>query len=218
MHVCVLAFLIGDLWLQHFSKLPTMIFVGAILVINLVIFLTLRKRFFYLCIPMAFISGFVWSAWYANSILLWSLPEEFTGKPVLATGYVASLPTRDVQQQNFIFSLEKLHSNNMTIKHFHADVRLAWRDDQEKIKVGDKRQFLVRLKPIRGTQNPGGFDYEAWAMQKGLRATGYVVKSPENTLLAHHGYTYPIAQFRQLLQERIQSHLPHSPTSPWLQA
>ena len=45
-----------------------------------------------------------------------------------------------------------------------------------KLHVGDNWQFLTRLRQIHGTENPGGFDYEKWALQKGLRATGYVLK------------------------------------------
>lgn len=39
---------------------------------------------------------------------------------------------------------------------------------------GQKWQFNVRLKRPHGNANPGGFDYELWLFEQGIRATGYV--------------------------------------------
>src|SRR5690606_11045469 len=48
---------------------------------------------------------------------------------------------------------------------------------------GQRWQFQLRLRQPRGFANPGGFDYEAWLMQKRIRATGYVRQHVDNALL-----------------------------------
>ncbi|SRR5579883_3307663 len=204
----VLAFLMGDLYLQTSVHLPSVSLIYLILLISALIYLILRKYFLLSYLPFAFMLGFAFCHWYASSLLSWQLPKEQEGKPILLTGYVASLPIIDNWQTNFLFNPE----------HTHILVKLAWRNPNPSIKVGDKRQFLVRLKRIHSTQNPGAFDYEAWSLQKGLRATGYVLPSTKNILLSHAWYRYSIDQVRQYLQEKIKSYSPPSKTSPWLMA
>ncbi|WP_170131758.1 DNA internalization-related competence protein ComEC/Rec2 [Aquicella lusitana] len=213
----VLAFLSGDLFLQLFSSLPSQIMLVLLTTINFLIYFSLKNRIRLVYLLFAFVLGFAWSAWYAQGILSWSLPKSWEGRPVTITGYVASLPVRNKWQTYFFFALQTMQVGG-DLQPGKALVRLAWRDHQQPIKAGEKRQFLVRLKRIHGTQNPGTFDYEAWSLQKGLRASGYILTSPLNKVISHHWYHYPIAQFRQNLQEKIRAHLPQSRTAPWLMA
>lgn len=202
-----IAFLIGDLFLQTYSHLPSPWLYPSMLLTSIAIWLLIFKRKGYSYLLIALTLGFAWSAWYAQSLLSWSLPKEWEGRPMLVTGYVSSLPTSDAFGTRFLFSLE-----NKTL------IRLSWRNVNQSLRVGEKRQLWVRLKRIHGTQSPGAFDFEAWALQGGIRATGYVLPSDKNIILSHDIYRYPIHQFRQLLQEKIQTYLPHSHTSPWLMA
>jgi competence protein ComEC len=39
---------------------------------------------------------------------------------------------------------------------------------------GERWRLTVRLQRPHGNANPGGFDYEAWLLEQGVRATGYV--------------------------------------------
>lgn len=195
----VIAFLIGDLYLQTFAHLPSILLIALMILVCLML-----ARFTYL--PIVFALGFAWTAWYASSLLSWTLPKEVEGKPITITGYVASLPSIDEWQTHFLFKIDK------------ALIRLSWRNPHLQMKVGDEWQLHVKLKRIHSTQNPGAFDYEAWALQKGLRATGYVVAGTDNKVLSHFWYRYPIDQFRQKIQERIREHSHHLKTAPWLMA
>jgi len=47
-----------------------------------------------------------------------------------------------------------------------------------------------RLKRPHGFSNPGGFDYERWLFQQGIRATGYIRKDSRNRLLTGGGSAY----------------------------
>ena len=54
----------------------------------------------------------------------------------------------------------------------------GWVDDElhepRALKPGERWRLTVRLKQPHGNANPGGFDYEAWLFERGIRATGYV--------------------------------------------
>ena len=156
---------------------------------------------------LAFALGFCWSSWYASFTLSWVLSSNNEDRSMLISGYVASLPAKHVNQTNFMFAIP---SNVL--------IRLTWLDPVPAIKVGDKWQLLVKLKRIHGVQNPGGFDVEAWALQKGLRARGSVIVNKQNHFISHDYHRYPVDQFRQSLRERIQVILPHTSTAHWLMA
>lgn len=204
----IIAFLMGDLWLQTFLQLPSKILIIGMVMASFLLWFCLKKHCRYVYLPFAFTLGFAFTFWYANSVMSWTLPRDMEGKPMLVIGYVASLPVVDNWQTSFLFELQETK----------ALIKLSWRDHNQHIKVGEKRQLLVRLKRIHGTQNPGAFDYEAWAIQKGLRATGYILSSKDNILLSHQWHYYPIDQVRQILQEKIQALSPNSNTAPWLMA
>jgi competence protein ComEC len=42
------------------------------------------------------------------------------------------------------------------------------------VRAGERWRFAVRLRRPHGGANPHGFDYEAWLLERGIRATGYV--------------------------------------------
>lgn len=66
--------------------------------------------------------------------------------------------------------------------------------------------------------NPGGFDYEARALQEGIRASGYIIPSPDNKLLESHWYHGALNRIRQRLKEKMEENLIQSNTSPWIVA
>jgi competence protein ComEC len=65
----------------------------------------------------------------------------------------------------------------------HRSVRLSWKGF-ERVELGEQWQLLVRMRRPRGFVNPKGFDYQAWQLARGLSASGYVRKSPENRRIA----------------------------------
>ena len=48
---------------------------------------------------------------------------------------------------------------------------------------GERWQLTVRLRRPRGSANPYGFDYEAWLLERDIRATGNVRVRSGNHLL-----------------------------------
>ena len=73
--------------------------------------------------------------------------------------------------------------------------------------------LTVRLRRPRGTANPYGFDYEAWLLERGIHATGYVRgKAPYRRLATMvHAPGYWIEAARDGFRTRIQRALTDQP-------
>jgi competence protein ComEC len=71
----------------------------------------------------------------------------------------------------------------------------------------------VRLKRPHGNINPGGFDLEAWLLERNLRATGYVRESPDNRRVCAFGgrATDYVQRARERIRNRIAQALPGAP-------
>lgn len=202
-----LAFLLGILLLQQLATLPPKYWVSII-----IIFAVLTRKWRLLCLPVASLLGFAWALWYAYGVLSWNLPRELEGKPILVRGYIATIPNIAPKQSAFLFKLKSLAAQPTS-----ALIKLTWQATDQSLRVGDEWQFIIRAKRIHGLMNPGGFDYEAFALQEKIRATGYIVKG-ENKLLSHNKKHFLLAQIRQQLKEKISKNLPMTPTSPWIVA
>ncbi|PCI61424.1 MAG: DNA internalization-related competence protein ComEC/Rec2 [Gammaproteobacteria bacterium] len=63
-------------------------------------------------------------------------------------------------------------------------VRLNCKVSCLRIKQGFKVRLKVRLKPAHGFANKGAFNYQVWLRYKNIVATGYVVKSKSNNVIA----------------------------------
>ncbi|HEX4045976.1 MAG TPA: ComEC/Rec2 family competence protein, partial [Gammaproteobacteria bacterium] len=226
MLIPTLTFLLGDLFIQTQADLPslrtlTILSISALaLCFFLYTYLPKYKHLTYLSyLPFIFTLGLIYTTWHVNTLLAWQLPKTLEGETISISGRIASLPNKNAEQTSFMFLLEQLQQKPITS---HAPlIRLTWRHHPSpppQLKVGDQWQLYVRLKRIHGVQSPGAFDYEAWALQKGLRATGQVVPQQQHQFIATAEQHYFIDQLRQHLQQQIHHYLPASATSPWLTA
>src|SRR5436190_22083912 len=91
-----LLFLLGDVYLQTFASLPSMAVMLEVIVSAVGIGLITRKHGQYRILGFAFAAGFLWSTWYAASILSWTLSSAMEGKPLLVRGNIVSLPVQQV--------------------------------------------------------------------------------------------------------------------------
>lgn len=216
-----ISFLLGDLYLQTFSHLPTLIdwvrWISFILIILLLTHTASKKLLSPIfihniqCFCVAFILGFGFSAGYAHSILSSILPQSLENKKIEVIGYIASIPIIHDAQTNFLFKVMPVNTKSDQKRL----VRLSWRNPPTDLQVGDEWRFIVKMKRVHGLQNQGGFDYEAVAMENGLSATGYII---DHQFLSHHAYRYPIHFLRQALLKKLDQYLPNSPTAGWLKA
>lgn len=211
-----LAFLSGIMILQDFSFLPSIHVVLTLIVLAILFLFLCHSGWFFLKWPALCMLGFAWCFIYINFQSTWHLPDSLEGKTLTVTGWVASIPESDEKRSTFLFAIDHVQSAQ-GIENPHGLIHLSWQDPKQKLQAGDQWQFSVRLKKIHGLMNPGGFDYEAWSLQEGIRASGYIYHD-DVKLLSSHWYHYPLLRIRQSLYTKLLTVLPKSDTSVWIPA
>jgi competence protein ComEC len=124
--------------------------------------------------------GFFWAALLAGVRLADELPSAWEGQDIRVVGVVARLPQPFERGVRFEFDVEDVAPRDARVP---SRIALTWygswrRDLQQgtlpEVHAGERWAFSVRLRRPHGTANPHGFDYEAWLLERGIRATGYV--------------------------------------------
>lgn len=112
--------------------------------------------------------GFAWHLVWAGARLDRQIGTELEGVDMEVTGTVRSLPRRYDDIQQFLFRIEHSEAGfsqrKVSLNYYGSDEILA----------GARYRLEARLNRPRGLANPGAFDYEAWLMQQGVAARGYV--------------------------------------------
>lgn len=203
MGLWTLAFFAGTLLLNMVPRLPSlMLIVLAVVLALMLVVLTLRPALKRWRLLAALCLGFVWAMSYAAWQLSWELPADLRAKDVVVSGVVASIPEHDWRRTKFILAVDHFADSQLKTK-----VQLSWYGKPPPLKVGERWQLQVRLKPPHGFANPGSFDFEGWLFQQGIRAVGYVRDSEQNQYLSHAIFSYPINQIRQHINQRLQQQL-----------
>ena len=164
----------------------------------------------------AFVSGFGYAAWRADARLAEALPVEWEGEDIRLVGIIDDLPAAAPGGARFAFAVERVLTPRAIVP---SRLSLAWyaqdrdEDPEEEIPVvsaGERWTLTVRLRRPHGNVNPGGFDLEAWLLQQGFRATGYVRSDPANVrqdVFAGRWRDY-VQRARERIRERINRALP----------
>ena len=162
--------------------------------------------------------GFGYAAWRAEVRLADALPSAWEGEDIMLVGVVDELPQRSDRGTRFAFAVERVETARAIVP---GRLSLAWYAQLQKgdlvdpvpdIVAGERWQLVVRLKRPHGNVNPHGFDVEAWLLENGLRATGYVRASDRNARLdafAGRASDY-VQRARERIRGRILDALPES--------
>lgn len=129
----------------------------------------------------------------------WELPASAVQQPIVIQGVIDAIPQKKFHGIKFDFQVHQFNHQKINT-HF----LLAWYQHPPHLRVGQRWQFTVKLKPPIGSHNPGGFDYVQFLVQKGISATGYVITRDDvrNHLLGTD-HAYFIAIFREKIQRAI---------------
>lgn len=217
----------GGIWLlQQQPELPPLIWLGWLLsgpVLLLVLRGPGRKRLLLrqgITVVLAFACGFAWAALFAHARIGDELPSEWEGRDIVVVGVVATLPQSYERSVRFEFNVEQVLTPQARVP---SRIVLSWwgiggRDGASAllpdVHPGERWQFTVRLKRPHGLVNPHGFDYEAWLLERSIRATGYVRPKGQNQLQAHvRTPAYMVERMRESLRGRIQSALTGTPAA-----
>jgi competence protein ComEC len=162
----------------------------------------------------ALLLGFAWAGAFAAWRLADALPSEWEGRDIALTGVVASLPQPFERGARFEFMVEHADSAGAQMPEH---LQLSWYDDAAgtaappAVHPGQRWRLSARLRRPHGSANPQGFDYEAWLLERGIRATGYVRSgrgNPAPVLLAP--FTWSVESAVDRLREHIRAHLQRS--------
>lgn len=225
MRLNILCFVAGVWWLQQQAQLPEPGWVWALAGTGLAArFLQARNAALgfareALIKAACFAAGFAWAALVAHLRMADALPADWEGRDIRLEGVVAGLPQPDSRRVRFEFDVERVLTPEATVPRH---VVLSWwgipaRAGQAgtlpDLATGERWQLTVRLRRPHGTANPHGFDYEAWLLERDLRATGYVRTRAGNhrvTALVHEP-RYWIERLRHAVRDRVLAALSGEP-------
>ncbi len=169
--------------------------------------------------------GFAWAAALAQLRLSDRLNPELEGRDMLVSGVVAGLPQAFERGVRFDFDVESPEAGvprRIVLSSYGGFAR----DESQgvlPVRAGERWRFAVRLRGPHGSANPHGFDYEAWLLERGIRATGYVRLPsrragderaqivPERLAALVPRPRYWLERLREAARERIRSALPERP-------
>lgn len=166
------------------------------------------------------LAGYGYAAWRAELRLADGLDPALEGRDLNLSGVIASLPDDNGDGVRFVFEVDAGVENTLRVPH---QIWLSWyrtsafgRTAQVGREVpdlvpGERWRLPVRLKLPHGAAVPGGFDYEAWLLARGLRATGYVTGTGERLAAAGGGFMFRVHRLRQEIRRRFETALPDAP-------
>ena len=149
-------------------------------------------------------AGLAWGVAFGHWAERCALPARLEGETLRLSGHVDELPAsyRDGERwvRRFAFRVAD-SSPSASVRR----VRLSWYGGPP-LRAGSRWQLSARLKRPRGFANPGGFDYQAWLLRRGIDATGYVVDDASARRLdaaASWWGPAPSERVRDALRERL---------------
>ena len=214
-----LAFVAGSCLLQLQAELPDMRWAIILLPIALALgsctyyfsaVLSIVRRIFVVCFFIGL--GFFWAAILAHWRMADVLPHEWESRDIELIGVIAELPQMNDRAVRFRFDVEQVVTAEAVVP---ASILLRWykmrgkheeiSDAFPQVNVGERWQLTVRLKRPYSNVNPHGSDFEAKAMERNIRAMGYVRLSENNVRLdewVNHP-SYLIEYARQQIRTRF---------------
>jgi len=122
----------------------------------------------------AFGLGFGYAQWRAEARLAEAMPPAWEGRDILLTGQVLGLPVATQRGQRVTLAVHRVHVQGARVPgRISLSLWSAPGVDAHPVAGGDLIQVRARLYRPQGTLNPGGFDYEAWLLERGIRAQGW---------------------------------------------
>jgi len=165
-------------------------------------------------------AGFLWAALVAHVKLADRLAPEWEGRDIEVRGVIAELPQTTDRGVRFGFAVEQTVT---PLAHVPHHITLTWYGEKEgsaqgpvpTLHPGQRWQLIVRLRRPHALANPNGFDFDAWLLERGIRATGYVRTDASNRMLAPMVWraSYVVERAREWVRNRIVSALPDNPAA-----
>ncbi len=243
MRACILAFACGIALLQLQAELPATPLIAALAALAagagaLAWRLRGRRWATRILASLCFaLTGICWAALLAQTRLSDELPGAWEVTDIEITGVVAALPQRLERGERFEFDVDAVHTPAARVpRHILLSWYRDWDDGAEPeagegvealaadeaaderelakpVRPGERWRFTVRLKRPHGAANPHAYDYEAWLLERKLRASGTIrAAAPSRRLDAFVWRpAHLVERVRDLVRERFLAVLPDAP-------
>ena len=202
MTLAAIAFAAGVILLQQQAELPAPGWAGLLLPL---LAASLRNRHFAILLALA--AGFFWAALLAHARMADWLAPELEGRDLQVVGVVASLPSVGERSVRFEFQTESDSVPDKLLLTSYGDAQFH---------PGERWVLTVRLRRPHGNVNPHGFDFEAWLLERGIGATGYV--KTQERLGSRNAFSDRIEQARERIRDRFAEALGATPAAGILAA
>src|SRR5258708_1970218 len=211
MTLTALAFAAGAALLQQQAQLPGLAWLVLLpLCIGLAV---LRWRG---AAVFALASGLLWAAACAHWRMADWLSPQLERRDLEGVRGVAGLPALGERSVRFEFDVES------AAQKLPSKIQLSWYrsgmyEDQPAplagtVHPGERWRFTVRLRRPHGTVNPHGFDYEAWLLERGIGATGYIRSRGEQLRIgSRNSFMDWVEKARDAVRRRFQRALRATP-------
>ncbi|WP_078085589.1 DNA internalization-related competence protein ComEC/Rec2 [Microbulbifer mangrovi] len=140
------------------------------------------------------------------TIELNALPQSSPAVSRFGSSFVPSTGHKDARFNARVIDAEntELLGQRLRLSWYRIDPKLA-----PNLTAGSRWALVVRLKQPRGSLNPHTFDYEAWLLQRGIYASGYVRDGDEEPQFIAAGDGIDV--LREYVRDRITGGSPGSP-------
>jgi len=212
MRLFVAAFVLGAALLQREARLPELPFAllgtAVLLAASLVRHGPARLM---IAIAAGGLLGHGYAAWRAEVRLADTLPFAREGEDIALAGVVASLPQVSDRGTRFLFHVEEGAGvpRVVSLTWYAEGVRDAEATRPPRLEAGERWRLTVRLRRPRGLANPHAFDFEPWALERGIRATGYVrtKSAPLRAAGRAEGWPYSLHRWRGAIRDTMEGDL-----------
>ena len=228
MFIFAIFFALGVWLLQQQAALPDFAWAWLLVFSFVLYFLLLRRselpaRSLRVLLLAAFAcaAGFYHAAWQAEQRLAVSLPDEWQGRDIEVVGVVAELPRHYERGLRFNFDVEQTLTPRASVpEHIYLSTYSDSKAKPLALKAGERWRLTLRLKRPHGTANPHGFDFEIWALERNIRATGYVHNKGDNRRIdaLADGFGYRIETWREAVRDKFDTTLGDAPYAGVLSA
>src|SRR5947209_5375827 len=210
MRLFACAFVAATLLLQQCARVPQFPYGGLALLAMGALALACRRgaaRALAL-IACGALAGFLHAAWRGEGALVELLPAALEQRDVRLTGIITGLPQLLPNGSRFVFRVERASAASVP-----EDISLAWYAEPSvampALRAGQRWSWTVRLRRPRGLTNPHGFDFEAFALERAVHATGYIRARAGVALLDERvdGWPQTLNRWRGAIRERMRAAL-----------
>ena len=179
-----LGFVFGAWLLQQQAALPSLYWLFALIPALYLVVKSRSLSFQYANLlqkinifVLAALLGFLWAASFATIRLNDELPTNWQQKSINIIGVIATLPEITEKGERFQFDVEKILTQGAKVPR-HISLNFYSQSNSpiviNQFQAGERWQFAVKLKRPHSTYNPHGYDFEGWALENNMRATGSI--------------------------------------------